>query len=123
MYPVWLRLRGGKGVATALGVVLVIAPKASLAALGLFLIVVAITKIVAMASIAASIGFAVTQLTILGPNAFELGKLPLTLFSIIVPGLIVWRHRSNIARMWQGKENKIAKTTETTASSGSPADE
>jgi glycerol-3-phosphate acyltransferase PlsY len=123
MYPVWLRLRGGKGVATALGVVLVIAPKASLAALGLFLIVVAITKIVAMASIAASIGFAVTQLTILGPSAFELGKLPLTLFSIIVPGLIVWRHRSNIARMWQGKENKIAKTTDTTASSGSPADE
>jgi hypothetical protein len=45
------------------------------------------------------------------------------LFSIIVPGLIVWRHRSNIARMWQGKENKIAKTTDTTASSGSPADE
>lgn len=123
MYPVWLRLRGGKGVATALGVVLVIAPKASLAALGLFLIVVAITKIVAMASIAASIGFAVTQLTILGPTAFEPGKLPLTLFSIIVPGLIVWRHRSNIARMWQGKEHKIAKTTDTTASSGSPADE
>ena len=113
MFPIWLRLRGGKGVATALGVVLVISPKASLVALGFFLMVVATTKIVALASIAAAVGFAVTQLTILGTSAVELGKLPLTFFSIIVPSLIVWRHRSNIVRMWQGKENKLAKNSET----------
>ncbi len=108
MYPVWLKLRGGKGVATALGVVLVISPIASAVALGLFLAVVATTRIVAMASIVASLGFATTQLVMLGKSALEVQKLPLTLFSIVVPGLIIWRHRSNIARMWKGKENRIA---------------
>lgn len=123
MYPIWLRLRGGKGVATALGVVLVISPKASLVALGCFLLVVAATKIVALASIAASISFAVTQLIILGTTAVEIGKLPLTLFSIVVPGLIIWRHQSNIARMWQGKENKIAKNADSRRSAESDTPE
>ncbi len=108
MYPIWLKLRGGKGVATALGVVLVISPWASIAAFVLFLSIVAITRIVALASIIASMGFAITQLWMMGRSAFDVSKLPLTLFSVIVPGLIIWRHRSNIARMWQGQENRIA---------------
>jgi len=120
MYPVWLKLRGGKGVATALGVVLVLSPMASAVALGLFLAVVAATRIVAIASIVAALGFAVTQLTMLGSDAFNLHKLPLTLFSIVVPGLIVWRHRSNIVRMWRGEENRLAKNagSNTAADSG-----
>lgn len=116
MYPIWLKLRGGKGVATALGVVLVISPIASAVALGVFIAVVAATRIVAIASIAASIGFAVTQLTLLGRNALEPGKLPLTLFAVIVPSLIVWRHRSNIVRMWRGTESRIAGNAPTDAS-------
>jgi glycerol-3-phosphate acyltransferase PlsY len=108
MYPIWLKLRGGKGVATALGVVLVISPMASAVALGLFLAVLATTRIVAAASIAASVGFAATQLALLGSSALELSKLPLTLFSIVVPSLIVWRHRSNILRLLRGEENRIA---------------
>jgi len=115
MYPVWLKLRGGKGVATALGVVLVLSPTASAVALGLFLGVLALTRIVAISSIVASLGFAVTQLTMLGSQALTLHNLPLTLFSIIVPGLIVWRHRSNIARMWRGEENRIAGKTKAKA--------
>lgn len=112
MYPIWLKLRGGKGVATALGVVLVISPIASLSALILFLIVVGATKIVAAASIAAAIGFAVTQLILLGSHTFDVAKLPLTLFSVIVPGLIVWKHRSNIGRIIRGEENKLGRRSD-----------
>jgi glycerol-3-phosphate acyltransferase PlsY len=119
MYPIWLKLRGGKGVATALGVVLVISPVASLVALILFSIVVGTTKIVAAASIAAAIGFAVTQLILLGSKVFDFAKLPLTLFSIIVPALIVWKHRSNIGRILRGEENRIGKRSQPSSTTSS----
>ena len=119
MYPIWLKLRGGKGVATALGVVLVISPVASLVALILFSIVVGTTKIVAAASIAAAIGFAVTQLILLGSKVFDVAKLPLTLFSIIVPALIVWKHRSNIGRILRGEENRIGKRSQPSSTTSS----
>ena len=119
MYPIWLKLRGGKGVATALGVVLVISPVASLVALILFLIVVGATKIVAAASIVAATGFAITQLVLLGSHALEVVKLPLTLFSVIVPALIVWKHRSNIGRIIRGEENRIGKRSQPSSTTSS----
>jgi len=108
MYPVWLKLRGGKGIATALGVILVIAPIASAVAVGVFAILAVTTRIVSIASIAATSAFAVTQLSLLGRSALELHQLPLTLFSVLMPTLIIWRHRSNIGRMRRGQENRIA---------------
>lgn len=108
MYPVWLKLRGGKGIATALGVILVIAPIASAVAVGVFAILAVTTRIISIASIAATSAFAVTQLTLLGRTAADLHQLPLTLFSVLMPTLIIWRHRSNIIRMWRGQENRIA---------------
>ncbi|MEZ6041331.1 MAG: glycerol-3-phosphate 1-O-acyltransferase PlsY [Planctomycetaceae bacterium] len=104
MYPVYLKLRGGKGVATALGVVLVVAPWASLAGLCAFAIVVGMSRIVALASICAAAAFAIAQLWMIGSSAFRPDALPLTLFSIGVPGLIIWRHRSNILRLLRGDE-------------------
>ncbi len=108
MYPIWLRLRGGKGVATALGVVLVISPMATGVAFLLFVVAIAATRIVALSSIIAAIGFAVTQFTLLGKTALNVQNLPLAVFSVIVPLLIIWRHRSNIVRLWRGEEKKIS---------------
>ena len=107
MYPIWLKLRGGKGVATALGVILVIAPLASGVALATFLIVFGTLRIVELASIVSVICFAITQLTFMGQDVFLIGHLPLTLFSTMVPALIVWKHRSNILRMLRGDEQKM----------------
>ena len=107
MYPIWLKLRGGKGVATALGVILVIAPLASGVALATFLIVFAVSRIVGLASIVSVTSFAIAQLTFMGQDIFVFGQLPLTLFSTMVPALIVWKHRSNILRMLRGDEQKM----------------
>lgn len=107
MYPIWLKLRGGKGVATALGVILVIAPLASGVALATFLIVFAVSRIVGLASIVSVTSFAIAQLAFMGRHVFEFGQLPLTLFSTMVPALIVWKHRSNIMRMLRGDEQKM----------------
>ena len=107
MYPVWLKLRGGKGVATSLGVILVVAPLASGVALVTFLIVFAVSRIVGLASIVSVTSFAIAQLIFMGQNVFVFGQLPLTLFSTLVPALIVWKHRSNIMRMVRGDEQKL----------------
>lgn len=107
MYPVYLRLRGGKGVATALGVVLVLAWKAVLVAFVVFLIVTGTTRLVALASMAAALTFGVTELWLLGPAAVTPQFGSLTAFSIGVPLLIIWRHRSNVARLISGTEPAV----------------
>ena len=111
IYPIWLRLKGGKGVATSLGVILVIAPLASGIALATFLLVFAATRIVGLASVVSVTAFSVAQLVLMGNTALMVEHLPMTLFSTIIPALIVWKHRSNIVRMLRGDEQKMGATS------------
>ena len=108
MFPVWLKFRGGKGVATSLGVVLVLAPLGSLAGLGGFVLCMLASRIVALSSIVAAVLFAIGQLAILSPNPFDATKLPLSIFSLAVPALIVLQHRSNIGRLVRGEEKRFS---------------
>ena len=110
MYPVYLKLRGGKGVATALGVVVVLAPQAVGAAFVCFLLTVAATRMVALASMIAATVFGVTELWWLGADATKPQFLSLTAFAIGIPVLIIWRHRSNIARMLKGTEPAVTRS-------------
>ncbi len=110
IYPIWLKLQGGKGVATSLGVILVIAPLASGIALATFLLVFAATRIVGLASVISVTAFSVAQLVLMGRTALMVEQLPMTLFSTIIPALIVWKHRSNIVRMLRGDEQKMGVT-------------
>lgn len=110
MYPVYLKLRGGKGVATALGVVLVLAPKAVVVAFAVFAVVALATKLVALASILAALTFGIMQLYLLGENALQARWLSLTAFAVCIPALIIWRHRSNIVRLLSGTEPAITKS-------------
>jgi acyl phosphate:glycerol-3-phosphate acyltransferase len=109
MYPVYLKLRGGKGVATALGVISVIAPVATTASLMGFLIAVAATRIVALASIVAATCFLMVQAWLLRKTAIDPDVIGLSLFSVAVPSLIIWRHRANIVRMIKGTEPRFGK--------------
>lgn len=108
MYPIYLRLRGGKGVATALGVVLVLGPKSVLAAFVMFAVITLTTGLIGLASMLAAITYGGVQLYLLQGQWLEPDKWSLTLFSVAIPLLIIWRHRSNIARLLSGTEPTIA---------------
>lgn len=105
--PVWLQFKGGKGVATGLGVAAVLAWQATLIAFAVFAIVFGIRRIVSLASILAAIAFAVAVLTLNGPEPFASGNWSLTVFAIALPSLIVLRHASNIGRLWRGEEQPL----------------
>ena len=107
MFPVWLKFKGGKGVATALGVILVLGPWASLAALGMFLLSFLIFRIVSLSSILASSTFAIIRLVTMEGSPFSSSNWSLTAFSILVPLLIIVRHRSNIVRLLNGTEPRF----------------
>ena len=106
MYPISLGLRGGKGVATALGVVSCLAPQATLIAGGAFLLTFGIWRYVSLGAIVAAVVFALTQFGKYGTQLFSGSQWSLGVFSLVVPGLIILRHRGNIGRLLRGEEPK-----------------
>jgi acyl phosphate:glycerol-3-phosphate acyltransferase len=103
MFPIWLRFRGGKGVATGFGVFLVAAPLAALAAITLFIFVFAITRYVSLSSILGAASFPIfAWLTVSGPKpAFFIAV------QIIVALLIIVKHHPNIRRLLAGTEHRF----------------
>ncbi len=108
MFPLWLGFRGGKGVATSLGVILVLGPWSTLVAVSGFALTFLLTRIVALSSIVAAVAFGVAQFIQLGSTAFTHQKWSLAAFSIAVPLLIIIRHWSNLGRIMRGEEKKFS---------------
>ena len=104
MFPVWLKFKGGKGVATALGVFCVLFPKAVLVSLIIFLIVVAITRYVSLGSILAAISFPIAAYFLLKPDAVSLA------LSSSIALLVVLKHHQNISRLLAGTENRFGRS-------------
>jgi len=104
MYPCWLRLRGGKGVATALGVVAWLSPVATLVAFLVFAASFALWRIVSLSSMLAAIGFAICGMWLALPAPFSATQWSLSLFTLAIPALIVLRHRTNLRRLLRGEE-------------------
>lgn len=103
MFPVWLKFKGGKGVATGLGVFVALAPKSVLVVLAAFLVIVALTRYVSLGSIIAAALFPITFYYL---NQQQ--RTPATLAMISgVSLLIIWKHRENIRRLVAGNENKL----------------
>lgn len=100
IYPVWLGFKGGKGVATAAGVFVVLAPAAVGVAALAFLIAVAISRYVSVGSLAAAITLAGAASVFNAPVATMGGALA-------AAALIVHRHRSNIVRLLAGEERRL----------------
>jgi acyl phosphate:glycerol-3-phosphate acyltransferase len=99
-WPVFLRFRGGKGMATGLGAFLALAPKAILPAAVLFIAIVAISRYISLASIAAALVLPVGVFVLGYPRASTGAAALATL-------VILWRHRENIRRLADGKENRL----------------
>lgn len=115
LWPPALGFRGGKGVATSLGVVAVLAPWATLIALGTCSVTVAATRYMSLGSILAVLSFAVWQVVWIArsPETLDAGQLSLLVFSIAAPAMVLIRHRSNIVRLWRGTESRMGGTRKT----------
>lgn len=105
IYTVWLRFKGGKGVATAFGVFLALAPWAALASLGVFVLVFAISRYVSLASILGAAAFPAFAL-LLHHRAYGAW---LTAVSILAPIIVIAKHHENIARLLHGTEYRFGK--------------
>jgi glycerol-3-phosphate acyltransferase PlsY len=106
MFPITLRFRGGKGVATATGVFIVLAPAAVGIALATWLLFAALFRFVSLASIAAAVALAAAQAAFGGDGAWG-ARLPVTLLTGVAAILVIVRHASNIKRLIAGTERKI----------------
>jgi acyl phosphate:glycerol-3-phosphate acyltransferase len=96
--PVYMRFRGGKGVATAAGVFLAVSPPAAIGvAIGAWVLVLAATRIVSLASISAAVAM-VVMLSVLETRA------PVLWLGVAVASFVVFAHRSNIRRLVRGEE-------------------
>ena len=101
LYPVWLKFRGGKGVATLFGILLVLWPPGGLIYAAVWLAVIAVLRISSVAGIAAVLSAPIAAALIGADTLFPL----LLGFAL----LVVWKHRENIARLRAGTESRIGK--------------
>ena len=100
IWPVWLGWKGGKAVATGLGMFLGLAWPVGLACFGLFMAVISLSRIVSLSSVIAAIGLPVLMVISGSSSAY-------VVVSLVASVLVLWRHRSNIERLIAGTEPRI----------------
>jgi glycerol-3-phosphate acyltransferase PlsY len=101
VYPVWFGFRGGKGAATVVGVIAALSPSLLLPMLLSWVVVVMLTGYVGLATMLSGASL------VIAVGVLDAGNLPLLGFCVLLAGFIVFTHRSNIARMRAGTENRI----------------
>jgi glycerol-3-phosphate acyltransferase PlsY len=97
---VWLNFEGGKSVATSLGVLLSMSLPVGFGTLGVFLAVIAVTRIVSLSSLAGAIAVGFLMIATQQPLAYQV-------FAVAAGGYVFWRHRANIQRLLAGSEPQI----------------
>ena len=107
-FPIFFGFKGGKGIATSLGVLLMINWQIGLICLVFALILMVITRMVSVGSIAAAILFPVLVIFIGQNYIVPVNNWSYLIFSIIVAILVLFNHRENLKRIFTGKENKIS---------------
>ena len=104
IWPVWLSWKGGKAVATGLGVFLGLSWQVGLGTLGVFIIMISLFRIVSLASISAALALPlIMYLSFKTTNI----SLPFLVISLLAMSLVIWRHKENIVRLIKRKEPRI----------------
>jgi glycerol-3-phosphate acyltransferase PlsY len=103
MFPVWLKFRGGKGVATAVGALAVVSPNAMLVSLVVFLLTVFATRYVSLGSILGALAFPIAMRFL-----YPAIPWPAVAITAAISILIVLKHHENIRRLFSGTENRFA---------------
>lgn len=104
-FPVFFGFKGGKGVATSLGVILLLDWKIGLITLVIALAIMAISKYVSLGSVMAAFVFVIIQIVVMiATDSFDITRLVCV---VILGGLLIIRHRANIKRLLNGTENKL----------------
>jgi glycerol-3-phosphate acyltransferase PlsY len=101
VYPVWFGFRGGKGAATIVGVIAALEPRLLIPLLLSWLIVLVLSGYVGLATMLAGVAL------IIAARLLEPDNLPLLGFCVVLTVFVVYTHRSNIARMRAGTENRV----------------
>ena len=102
VFPIWAQFRGGKGVASLFGMVLGIQPNVALCCVGVFILVLYLTRWVSLSSILASIAFPIFILFI-----FNEPEHLYRIFAVVVGLLVLLTHQKNIGRILRGSESKV----------------
>ena len=105
-FPVWLKFRGGKGVATAAGMFLALCWPAALGAIGIFLLVVIFSRYVSLGSVAAAASMPLLIYLLWAPHLAPPPSVTIGAFAAAM--LVVYKHDGNIQRLVEGREPKFA---------------
>jgi len=105
-FPVWLKFKGGKGVATALGVFLALSPLAALSALLLFILCVAYWRFVSLGSVAAAAGMPLLIYFLWAPG--HAPPIIIDLGTLAIAALVVFKHSGNLQRLVSGTEPRFS---------------
>ncbi|MGE5208901.1 MAG: glycerol-3-phosphate 1-O-acyltransferase PlsY [Alphaproteobacteria bacterium] len=105
-YPIWLNLKGGKGVATSAGALFALAPIAAFVGIAVWIVTFGVTRYVSLASVTAAVALPIVILVVSWHQ--ENAKI-IFYFSVCVAALVIWRHRSNLSRLLRGAEPRFTR--------------
>ena len=107
-FPIFFEFKGGKGVATSLGVIMMINWKIGLICLVFALVIMVFSRMVSMGSVGAAILFPVLTLFINTNFIVQASGMKYFIFSVILAAIVIFNHRANIKRIANGTENKLS---------------
>jgi glycerol-3-phosphate acyltransferase PlsY len=104
IWPIWLGGKGGKAVATGLGMLLGLAWPVGLASFGVFLAVLSLSRVVSLSSVVAAMALPLLMAAWSAPTGLRPAYMALAVLTTL---LVVWRHRANLQRLWDGTEPRL----------------